>query len=565
VTGRTKPHWLDRATLVAGTVFTVTALTLAMVAGARVGLESPASAQPAASFTPRPSWVLPLLFPLGLITGGLALGALLRLGDFRSLRSRMRLATLFLLLATTLVDFVVMTPLEERLAAAAPNAAALAAEVDHLNQWSWARAALLVVLGTTLVVAHRAPLPAVVEVSSTGLTRHHRALLLLLGTATLFEGYDRFIASLALPYIGRDLGAAEGGLGFALAAIRLGALVSLLFGRMADRYGRRRLLIASVVAYTLATAATGFSRGLLDFAACQLVAVIFLSTELTLAQVIIAEEFPAAMRGFGQGVLGAFAALGAGVAAMLFPLLQRSAYGWRGMYLIGLLPLVMVAYLQRHLPETQRWQRLGAGGQRQARLLDVWQADLRGRLMILTGLTAMASATAAPAFSFATYRATTIFHWGPGQVSALILGGGTVGFLGYFIIGRLSDMLGRRLIGGLGLMGGAVAVVVFYQTDWLLPAFALLTFMESGIVIAVNALGTELFPTHLRATAKSWITNASILGALFGFSAVGVLSEITGGHAPVVTALAALTFFLAPLIGLLPETRQADLQEVASP
>jgi MFS family permease len=315
-----------------------------------------------------------------------------------------------------------------------------------------------------------------------------------------------------------------------------------------------------VTAYTLATAATGFSTGLRDFSFYQLIATIFLTTELSLAQVVIAEEFPKRLRGFGQGVLGAFAAFGAGLAAMLFPILQRTEFGWRGMYLVGVLPLLVVAYLRRNLPETERWQRFDERRTR-ARLLDLMRPGWRGRLFVLTVLAAVASATGATAFSFASYRATTAFHWEPAQVSGMIIGAGAVGFFGYFVLGRSADAVGRRWIGAIGLLGVGAAVGLFYQTAWLVPGFALMTLSESAIIIAINALTTELFPTKLRATAKSWVTNSGVVGALLGLAAIGALSRVAAAAA-VITTLAVLTSVLAPLIFLLPETHRIDLEAI---
>src|SRR5262249_38058185 len=123
--------------------------------------------------------------------------------------------------------------------------------------------------------AHRAPV--VISESASSLTAHHRRLLLLLGTATLFDGYDRFIVTLALPYIAHDLGAGEGVLGWALSVIRSGALLAIPLCLMADRVGRRIVLLATVLGYTLVTGLTGLSRGLTDFVFLQVVATVFLT------------------------------------------------------------------------------------------------------------------------------------------------------------------------------------------------------------------------------------------------------------------------------------------------
>jgi len=553
---------VEYVTLIVGLLFCATSLGLSAITYGSSALASSSPTDFIAAVEQRSRLATILILPLGLGTAGLTIVGLLRVWDLQSQRSRRRLATALLMLVLFLVQFAAIGPIEHRIVAAAEaDTSILAAEIGRLGQWVWVRVTLVIFVATTLVMAHRAPLPIISEVSASGLSRRHRTLLLLVGTATLFEGYDRFIVGLALPYIGRDLGAGEGTLGTALAAIRAGALVSIFLGRMADRHGRRRLLIISVVAYTIATALTGFSSGIYDFALFQLVATIFLVTELSLAQVVIAEEFPPALRGFGQGLLGAFAAFGAGLAAMLFPILQRTEFGWRAMYFVGVLPLLVVAYLRRNLPETQRWEHAAERGEAKGRLLDLLKPGFRRRLLVLTILPAFASAAGATAFSFASYRATTTFGWDPSQVSGMIIGAGTVGFFGYFVLGRLSDRLGRRLIGAAGLLSAGMAVTAFYQTEWLVLAFAFMTLSESGIIIAVNSLTTELFPTELRATAKSWVTNSSIIGALLGLALIGAFSSIAAGST-MITLFGVATSLLAPAIFLVPETRHVDLEEI---
>ena len=397
-----------------------------------------------------------------------------------------------------------------------------------------------------------------------GLSHHHRTVLLLLGAATLFEGYDRFIISLALPYIGRDLGASEAALGWSLSLIRLGALSSIALGWAADRYGRRRVLLFTVLGYTLATAATGFSRGLGTFVAFQLVATIFLTAELVLAQVVIAEEFPAKYRGRGQGMLGAFAALGAGGAAMLFPLLQATPLGWRGLYFVGLAPLLLVAHLRRRLPETRRWHRqITASPEMRTGLAELLRPGLRSRFLALNALAGSATFVAGAAFGFASYRATNTFGWSPAEVSGMIIAGGAIGMSGWFVLGRSADVVGRRVTGSIAMFGSGLAVAAFYGTPWLLPSFALLVFMEAGVAIALNTLGTELFPTRLRATAKSWLTNAGIVGSMLGLAAVGATSNALGGASTVILILALIPMIAAPFLFMLPETRGAELEDLA--
>jgi putative MFS transporter len=301
----------------------------------------------------------------------------------------------------------------------------------------------------------------------------------------------------------------------------------------------------------------------MTFVLFQLVATIFLTAELALAQVVIAEEFPAGTRGRGQGFLGAFAALGAGLAALLFPLLQATSLGWRGLYFIGLLPLLLIAFLRRNMPETERWQRLrDEGGKLRPGLLEIFQPGLRLRFIILIVLAASATIVAAPMFGFASYRATNTFGWTPGQVSSMIVSGGGIGISGWFVFGRFADSVGRRAIGAIAIAMAAVGVASYYSTSWLLPSFALIIFAEAGVAIAINSLGTELFPTALRATAKSWITNAGIVGAMVGLGIVGATSDYFGGAHVVISFLVVVPLASLPTIFLLPETSGQELDEI---
>jgi putative MFS transporter len=519
-----------------------------------------------------------LLTGLGVFTSVTVLIALVREGGVAGRRGRLRLLAIVVLLGSGLLGALALEPAAQAVMAAARGvgeaAAALPDAIARWNTWRLTSFTLGLVALSALAVAHRAPIVA--SAGTAALTGHHRTLLLLLGTATLFEGYDRFILVLALPYIAKDLGivsaevsgeaakaAAEGALGWALSAVRSGALLAIPLCLMADRAGRRGILLLTVLGYTVATALTGMSRGLTDLILLQLVATMFLTAELALAQVVIAEEFPVSARGMGQGLLGAAAAVGAGLAAALFPVIVSTSLGWRGLYFVGIIPLLIVGYLRRSLPETRRWSELAESERRSGGLLRVLVPRLRGRFLVLVALALGATASFATAFSFASYRAINTFGWTPEQVSTMILTAGGLGFWGWIFFGRMSDLVGRRPTAALCLVGAAIAIAAFYRTPVLFPSFAALVFFESGITIAVTALSTECFPTVLRATARAWVTNAGVVGAVVGLALVGALSGRMGGHAAVVAMIGVLPIVLAPLLLFLPETVGRELEQVA--
>ena len=518
-----------------------------------------------AEFTRRTDAARLLLFPLGTVSLLLVLGGLARDGGLTAWRSVLRVLAAAALIFSGLGK--VATQLVERdiVRAAGENGAAAVALLRAWLGWQnlFLISAAAAVLAVTLADRAARPVVGAGARPAATMTRRQYKLLALLGTATLFEGYDRFILSLALPYIAADLGVGEGSLGLALAIIRAGALFALLLGRLADRFGRRPLLLITIVGYTLATAATGVSRGLVDLVAFQIVAMGFLSAELSLAQVVIAEEYPPGERAAGQGHLGAAAALGAGLAALLFPVLVRTSLGWRGLYFVGLLPLLLVTYLRRSLPETARWSGLERARAARARPRELLGLRYRRSLLVLVALTVTASAAAASAFAFHSYRATEALGWPPEKISLMVLLGGGLGFWGWMVFGILADRIGRRPVGILCSICGAAAMIAFYQSPYLMEAFAALVFFESGITITVNALATELFPTHLRATAKAWVTNAAVLGAMCGLGLVGALAADAGGYGTVIAALALGPAALCPLLLILPDTHGRDLDSTS--
>ncbi len=505
-------------------------------------------------------------FPLGVGASIVTLIVLLRHGAYASRRGLLQGVAILVLFVSGLLATLVGEPLVREIERVSTSGS-LQAIFPLFERWgSWHRVELglsLAVLAL-LLIAQRQPAAAVAETSAFGLTPRHRTLLFLLGTATLFQGYDHFIASMALPYIGRDLGASQGTLGLALSAIRVGALVSIVFGRVADRRGRRGMLLVTIVAYTLATAATGLSRGITDFVVLQLLAQIFLVTELSVAQVVITEEFPVAFRSLGQGLLGTFGALGAGLAAVFFPLFQATPLGWRGLYFVGIAPLLLTAYLRRSLPETARWHDARRRGETlRARVSELVSGEMSPRFVCLLAMAFAVGCAASPGFGFASYRATEAFGWSPAEVSAMVLFGGGLGMAGWFCWGLLAERIGRRSVGAAALAGTAGATWLYYATPWLAPAFALLVFMEAGALVALNALGTEVFPTRLRSTAKSWITNAGVLGAVAGMAAVGLLSETLGGADRVIRLCALLPLLSAASLLAVPETRGLELEEIS--
>src|SRR6185503_19135240 len=192
-------------------------------------------------------------------------------------------------------------------------------------------------------------------------TPYQRRLFVLLSVANFFEGYDFLAFGQILPNLRVEMGLTEAQGGLLLTVISIGTVAAYGVVRLADRYGRRLIMMVTILGYALFTGLTGLAQGPWDFAAYQLLGRVFLIAEWALAMVYAAEEFPAEKRGLAIGMLQAWSAFGSIVCAGVVPMLLKTAYGWRSVYFVGLLPLLLLAYARRGLKETARFSALAGG------------------------------------------------------------------------------------------------------------------------------------------------------------------------------------------------------------
>ena len=404
------------------------------------------------------------------------------------------------------------------------------------------------------------------------LTRRQWRLMGLIALVNLFDQYDLQLFGLALKQIQAELLIPEEQLGEFGAIVRLGALPAFLFGVIADRLGRRRVLLFTVVAYTILTGATAFAPDARTFVVLQFLARTFAVAEVMLAYVVITEELDPEHRGWGVGALAALGACGNGLALALFALVDVMPMGWRSLYLIGLFPLVIIAWLRRNLPETKRFAEHQPEATSNAILASAFRPifDLArmypGRLMAVGSVIFLLSFSENSAGFFGPKYLQEVHGWLPWHYSLLGLGGGFVGIFGGTFAGRLSDRLGRKPVAAGFLFAHTILVLAFYQGfGWALAGFwicMVFSGMAAGVVLA--ATGNELFPTSYRSTASGARVIIATLGGVLGLFAESILFGIYGSHWTAISILA-LGAFIAPLILLafFPETSRRELEEIS--
>ena len=407
-----------------------------------------------------------------------------------------------------------------------------------------------------------------------GISHRQALVFLLVGAAALMGGYDTNVFSFAVPQVQASLHIPEDKIGITVSIIRLAAIPALVLAWTADLIGRRRLLLFTIVGQAVATLATGFAQDYAQFVWFQTAVRLFGYAEEMLCYVVVAEELTAEARGWASGTLAAMYYAGGGFTAAVFAAITYLPYGWRAMYVIGSVPLFLVAYLRRYLPETRRFEarehEVKKLSSRIAGALDVLRLLLHEHprrvavMMVTIG-----------AYGFAIWPAAvlgqkymqSVLHLTPAQTVMVILPGGLVAAVLSILAGRLSDWMGRRRV----IFGACFVALVGYGTlysgvHWQYVAYmwavGFLGFICADSLLA--GLSAEIFPTAYRATVSGMRYVVSILCGAVSLALEGPLYNALGGH-----GLAAMTLLCTMPIAMiavlkLPEPAGRTLEDIAA-
>lgn len=398
------------------------------------------------------------------------------------------------------------------------------------------------------------------------LTKHQWKLLGLLSAVSFFEQYDMYLFSLNLTQIQAELLIAESDVGFLGAFVRAGSFLAVFLAIAADRYGRRLILLITIVGYTLFTGATALAPNAEAFVVFQMLARCFGTAEVLIAAVVIAEEFSPKHRGWGIGALGAIAACGAGFAAVMFGFVEYAPYGWRSLYAVGLIPLLFIAYWRRSLPETKQYQTAVQVHQPVLKNIGDLFTDMPRRTIgLFSALFAMMLAGGTAAF-FAPKYLQDVHGWEPSNVAMLNLAGGALAIVGNPLAGWLSDRFGRRPITVIFTGMFALIALTFYAVGGMfVPLLWVgLIFFLMGSEVTTTSYGTELFPTRYRATATGFRAVTATASVICGLAAVSLLYTVFESNWTSIAILCAVSLIAPVIVYLfLPETAGRRLEEIA--
>jgi MFS family permease len=449
----------------------------------------------------------------------------------------------------------------------------------------------------------------------------HWRVVIALGVSWILDGLEVTVVGSIGPSLQRPdtlgLGAAE--IGWAASAYIGGAVLgALVFGRLADRLGRKRIFLVTLAVYLVATVATAFSFSLASFALCRFLTGFGIGGEYAAINSAIDELIPARVRGrVDLAINGSFwvgAALGAGLSILLLDEnLVKAELGWRLAFLLGAILGFAILLVRRHVPESPRWLLMhGRSAEAEAVVADIeaqvaarygplprpagagismrslksvpWEDIFRllltrYRRRTVLGISLMAAQAFFYNAIFFTYALVlTGFYDVPAQHVGYFIFPFAVGnFLGPLVLGHLFDVVGRRVmiactyaVSGVGLFATG-----YFFSQHMLSAVGL-TFAWSAIFFVASAAASaayltvsEIFPLEMRAVAISLFYAAgTALGGFAGPPLFGAMIEsgsrdaLFGAYALAATLMCAAAL-VAAFLGV--DAERKPLEEVCAP
>jgi putative MFS transporter len=429
-------------------------------------------------------------------------------------------------------------------------------------------------------------------------SKWHRNLFVLCFFGVMFDAADFALFGMALPPVAREFGLnpAEAGL---LATVGLvGAFLGALFwGTISDYIGRRTAFASTIGIFSVFTGLVGASWNVMSLAVFRFLSNFGLGGEVPVALTLAAEYSPANIRGRMTGSMLAAFPVGLAVAAIV-ALLIMPLWGWRAIFIAGVVPAVLLFFVRMYVPESVRYL-LTRGRLKEAErtVADIEQKAAEGKPLPPVPAHHAAADVAEPGVTVAQLltperRRRTIllwivsfcFLWSSNgiifmlptiliqrglplkQILVLLLVQALVAIAGYTACSFLIDRYGRRPVLFLYYFVGAFFHLWFaYATGiWLYVAIGLVGWVNPGVYGSSGVYVSELHPTHLRATAVGWFFGIGRIGSFLAPTVVGFMLQYGAGAYVLHTF--ALTFLIAAIalwmVGV--ETKGRTLEDIAA-
>lgn len=350
--------------------------------------------------------------------------------------------------------------------------------------------------------------------------------------------------------------------GIALTIIRLASLASLPAAALADRLGRRQLLLLTMAIGLAVTAVAAASPGFWWYVALVALARPALSTVNALASVVAAEESSATDRTAAIALIAAAYGLGSGVVSVGRGVLPGEP-SFRVVTAFVLVPLVLLPLIARRIREP----RIAQSARMAQGMPGAVPREYRRHVATVALMVGFLSLATGPGFTYLFVYGERILGATPLYLSVLVLAAGPTGLAGILFGRWAADRRGRRVTAGVMMVGAGLSVTLGYSagTGELAVGYLAAVFAASAFAPAEGAIAAELVPTRVRATMAGWMTVCGVFGAAVGLVAVGALADLTGGFATATAVIGAVVAVAAFGFATLPETKGTDLDALEDP
>jgi MFS family permease len=392
-----------------------------------------------------------------------------------------------------------------------------------------------------------------------------RRTLLAASMGWLLDSFDVMLYALVLATLMADLdmSAAVGG---SLASLTLAASAvgGVLFGVFADRFGRVRALVWSVLIYSVFTAACGLAQSVRQLAVFRVFLGIGMGGEWASGAALVSETWPAEHRGKALGLVQSSWAIGYAAAAVVTALVLPT-FGWRAVFFVGILPALFTVWVRRSVDEPEVWRaraRDGATG----RFSEVFAPGRRGLTVAVTLMNAcIMFAWWGFNLWIPAYLSLPVEQGGIGlsayAMSGLVIAMQVGMWFGYVLFGFVSDHIGRKRTYIAYVLTAAVLILAYTATRnpmALLVLGPLVAFFGTGSFSGFGAVTAEIYPTEIRATAQGFTYNVGRLASAAAPFVVGTLAQTQGFAAAL--SIASVAFVLAAVCWIwIPETKGREL------
>lgn len=389
------------------------------------------------------------------------------------------------------------------------------------------------------------------------------------------DAFDVMLFSLTLASVINDLGLTKTQAG-ALGSVTLlgGAVGGLMFGHIADRFGRTRALMASVLLYSVFTAACGLSQTLWQFAVFRALLGLGMGGEWASGAALVSETWPAKHRGRALGFMQSSWAIGFAAAAMVVGFVLPR-WGWRTVYFVGILPAFFVLWVRRNVEEPEVWRvqqraRLAGGALAVTAAASRFTDMFRGPMRKLTAMVTLMNACtlfgwwglngwvpaylSLPEAQGGIGLSTTTMSW---FVVAMQVGM----WLGYVSFGYVTDAIGRKRVYVFYLLMASVLLPLygFMRVPLILLLLGpFVAFFGTGFFSGFGGVTAEIYPTSIRATAQGFTYNLGRIASAAAPFTVGRLATTQGFN--VAFTITGVAYLLGAIAWTwIPETKGREL------